>query len=67
MASCGDSTDDALQNLKEAAEFYLEDAKELDVLDEIDDALTASGKPFRTGLKTCPYIEFKICHVGTDL
>lgn len=44
VASCGDSSESALHNLKEAVELYLENAKELDMLDEIDDVLTASGK-----------------------
>jgi predicted RNase H-like HicB family nuclease len=34
VASCGDTLDEALENLKEAVELYLENAKELGMLDE---------------------------------
>ncbi|MBI5125544.1 MAG: type II toxin-antitoxin system HicB family antitoxin [Planctomycetes bacterium] len=44
VASCGDSAEDALKNLREAVELYLENAKELDMLDEVEEAITASGK-----------------------
>jgi predicted RNase H-like HicB family nuclease len=44
VASCGDSTEEALKNLKEAVELYLENAKELGMLDEVEETLTASGR-----------------------
>lgn len=44
VASCGDSAEDALENLKEAVGLYLENAKTLGMLDEVEEALTASGR-----------------------
>jgi predicted RNase H-like HicB family nuclease len=35
VASCGDSVELALENLKEAVELYLENAKELGLIKEI--------------------------------
>ncbi|WP_456327385.1 type II toxin-antitoxin system HicB family antitoxin [Archaeoglobus sp.] len=35
IASCGDSVESALENLKEAVELYLENAKELGLIEEI--------------------------------
>ncbi len=35
VASCGDTIESALENLKEAVELYLENAKELDLIEEI--------------------------------
>jgi len=37
VASVGDTVEEALQNLKEAVELYLENAKELGLLDEIEE------------------------------
>ena len=34
VASCGDTIEEALENLKEAVELYLENAKELGILDD---------------------------------
>ncbi len=34
VASCGETLEEALENLKEAVELYLENAKELGILDE---------------------------------
>lgn len=36
VASAGDSVEEALRNLKEAVELYLENAKELGMLEEIE-------------------------------
>ncbi|MDI6760644.1 MAG: type II toxin-antitoxin system HicB family antitoxin [Candidatus Brocadiaceae bacterium] len=44
VASCGDSAEEALENLKEAVGLYLENAKTLGMLDEVEEALTASGR-----------------------
>ncbi len=35
VSSCGDSPEEALHNLKEAVELYLENAKELGMLEDI--------------------------------
>jgi predicted RNase H-like HicB family nuclease len=35
IASCGTTVEEALANLREAVELYLENAKELDLLDEL--------------------------------
>ncbi|AIY90292.1 hypothetical protein GACE_1251 [Geoglobus acetivorans] len=34
VASCGDTIEEALENLKEAVELYIENAKELGILDD---------------------------------
>ena len=34
VASCGDTLEEALENLKEAVELYIENAKELGIFDE---------------------------------
>jgi len=34
VASCGDTLEEALENLKEAVELYIENAKELGMFDE---------------------------------
>ena len=39
VASAGDTIEEAFANLKEAVELYLENAKELDLLDELSFAL----------------------------
>ena len=44
VASCGDTPEEALSNLKEAVELYLENAKRLGMLPEIHDTLAAPGK-----------------------
>jgi len=43
VASAGDSVEEALQNLKEAVELYLENAKELGMLDEIEETFGAES------------------------
>ena len=44
VASCGDSFDEAVKNLREAVELYLENAKELGFIDEIEESLTSREK-----------------------
>jgi len=41
IASCGDTTEDALEALREAVELYLENAGELGILDDLQATLTA--------------------------
>ena len=41
VASCGDTPDEALNQLQEAVELYLENAKELDLLPELEATLSA--------------------------
>ena len=42
VASCGDSFEEAVFNLREAVELYLENAKELNILDDIAESLKAN-------------------------
>ena len=51
VASCGNSFDEAVSNLKEAVELYLENAKELDLIGEIEESLTVKEK-FTAHLET---------------
>jgi predicted RNase H-like HicB family nuclease len=44
VASCGDTPQEALSNLKEALELYLENARELGMRDDLDTALTSAHK-----------------------
>jgi len=44
VASCGDSFEDAVSNLREAVELYLENAKELNILDDVAESLRAKEK-----------------------
>jgi len=44
VASCGDSPDEALENLREAVELYLDNAKRLGLIRELEGGLTARGK-----------------------
>ncbi|MCK6554119.1 type II toxin-antitoxin system HicB family antitoxin [Candidatus Binatia bacterium] len=44
VASCGDTPEEALNNLKEAVELYLDNAKRLGLLRELRPILTAPGK-----------------------
>lgn len=50
VASAGDTVEEALQNLKEAVELYLENAKELGMLDEIEETFGA-GERFTSPLE----------------
>jgi len=51
VACCGDSFDEAVSNLREAVELYLENAKELDLIPEIEESLTVKEK-FTAHLET---------------
>ena len=44
VASCGDSFEDAVSNLREAVELYLENAKKLDILDDVLESLKTKEK-----------------------
>jgi predicted RNase H-like HicB family nuclease len=44
VASYGDSYDHAVSNLREAVELYLENAKALDLLEDIEERLTTKEK-----------------------
>ena len=44
VASCGDSFEEAVSNLREAVDLYLENAMELGLFDEIKESLTAKEK-----------------------
>jgi len=44
VASCGDSFEEAVTNLREAVDLYLENAMELGLFDEIKESLTAKEK-----------------------
>ena len=51
VASCGDSFDEAVSNLREAVELYLQNAKELNLISEIEESLTVKEK-FTAHLET---------------
>jgi predicted RNase H-like HicB family nuclease len=44
VASCGDSFDEAVSNLRQAVELYIENAVELDLMGEIEESLTTKEK-----------------------
>ncbi len=44
VASCGDMPEEALSNLKEAVELYLDNARELGIIEDVTTALTAAHK-----------------------
>jgi predicted RNase H-like HicB family nuclease len=44
VASCGDSPEEARENLREAVELYLANAKELNMIDELLPVLSATAK-----------------------
>ena len=44
VASCGDTPEEALSNLKEAVELYLDNARELGIIEDVTTALTAPHK-----------------------
>jgi predicted RNase H-like HicB family nuclease len=44
VASCGDTPEDALINLKEAVELYLDNAKELGMINDLEAALSSAYK-----------------------
>ena len=51
VASCGDSFDEALGNLREAVELYLENAQELGMMDDVEESLSTKEK-FTAHLQT---------------
>ena len=53
VASCGDTVEEAQRNLKEAVELYLENAKKLDMLEEIESELESEERftsPFEVAI-----------------
>jgi predicted RNase H-like HicB family nuclease len=44
VASCGDSIAEATSNLREAVELYIENARELGILEDIEEGLTTKEK-----------------------
>ena len=44
VASCGDTLEDAVSNLKEAVDLYLENAEVLGLMVDIEESLTAKEK-----------------------
>lgn len=44
VASCGDSPQEALDNIREAIELYLINARELGIIEDIEPALTSDYK-----------------------
>jgi predicted RNase H-like HicB family nuclease len=44
VANCGDSFEEAISNLREAVELYLENAMELDLIGEVEESLMAKEK-----------------------
>lgn len=44
VASCGHSFEEAVENLREAVELYLENAKELGLLEEVEASLLTREK-----------------------
>ena len=44
VASCGDTFEEAVGNLKEAVELYIENAKVLNLMEDIEESLTVKEK-----------------------
>jgi predicted RNase H-like HicB family nuclease len=44
VASCGDTFDEAVRNLREAVELYLENAKDLGIIADLEENLTTKEK-----------------------
>ena len=44
VASCGDTFEQAVSNLKEAVELYIENAMELNLIEDIEESLTTKEK-----------------------
>jgi len=44
VSSCGDSFEEAVTNLREAVELYLENARQLDLMDDLEPSLLAKEK-----------------------
>lgn len=50
VASCGETVEGAVSNLKEAVALYLENAKELGIIEDIEGGITAKVK-FTTNIE----------------
>ncbi|WP_054847514.1 hypothetical protein [Methanoculleus chikugoensis] len=46
VASCGDTPEEALDNIREAIELYLENAKELGILQDLEPILKSPPRKF---------------------
>ena len=44
VASCGDTVQEARSNLKEAVELFLENAKDMGLMDDIKESLSSEDK-----------------------
>ncbi|MBI5191493.1 MAG: type II toxin-antitoxin system HicB family antitoxin [Nitrospirae bacterium] len=44
VASCGDTVNEAVDNLREAVDLYIENAEALGILDDIEESLTTLEK-----------------------
>lgn len=44
VASCGDTISEAMSNLKEAIELYIENAETLGLMEDIEESLTSKEK-----------------------
>ena len=44
VASCGDTFEEAVSNLKEAVDLFLENARELGIMEDIEESLTTREK-----------------------
>ena len=44
VASCGDTFEEAIENLKEAVALYVENAKQLNLMEDIEESLRAKEK-----------------------
>jgi predicted RNase H-like HicB family nuclease len=44
VASCGDNLEEAVSNLKEAVDLYLENAETLGLMDDIEESLSAKER-----------------------
>jgi predicted RNase H-like HicB family nuclease len=44
VASCGDTFEEAVDNLKEAVELYIENARELKLMEDIEESLMVKEK-----------------------
>ena len=44
VASCGETFDEAVANLREAVELYLDNAKELGIIEDVEESITTKEK-----------------------
>ena len=44
VASCGDTFEDAVKNLREAVELYIDNAKALGIIEDIEESLISKEK-----------------------